>query len=374
MKVEQVKIGIVGLGRGAYVGGYVVGLRNACVRAICDINPKKIEEAKKKFIEEKGIPEEELLVFDNYDEMLKSDINTVIIATEAIYHVPFVLKALEAGKHVFSEIPTVNSLEEAKILRKAVKAHPELKYMAGENCCYWAFIDQWKHMYDNGEFGDIVYAESEYLHSQDFREFKEEDYPKGHWRQFSPAIKYVTHNLGPLLYIMNDRCVSVTCMEPDVVYNPYRVRPQNGVALFKTAKGAVIRIMTIFDAYLKFDHNFAMIGTRGTIETDKIKGLGEAHSYARLDSVPGSFRRVSGAKVEIPVTMQYPMEKIENGGHGGADGKMIKAFVECIQNDTPSPIDVDLGIRMSLPGIYAAESADNGSALLTIPDPEDFED
>ncbi len=113
MKVEQVKLGIVGLGRGAYVGGYVVGMRNACVRAICDINPKKIEEAKKKFIEEKGVPEDELLVFDNYDEMLKSDINAVIIATDAIYHVPFVLKALEAGKHVFSEIPTVNNLEEA---------------------------------------------------------------------------------------------------------------------------------------------------------------------------------------------------------------------------------------------------------------------
>ncbi len=374
MKVEQVKVGIVGLGRGAHVGSFVVGLRNASVRAICDINPKKVEEAKKLFIEEKGVPEEELLVFDNYDEMLKSDINAVIVATDAIYHVPIVLKALEAGKHVLSEIPTINSLEEAKILRKAVKAHPELKYMAGENCCYWAFIDLWKHMYDKGEFGQAIYAESEYLHSRDFNDFKEEDFPKDHWRQFEPAIKYLTHNLGPLLYIMNDRCVSVTSMQPDVIYNPYRVRPRNGVALFKTAKGAVIRIMTIFDAYLKFDHNFALIGTRGTIETDKTKGLLDAHSFARLESFPGSERRVSGAKLEIPVTMQYPMEKQDKGGHGGADAKMVKAFIECIQNDTPSPIDVDLGIRMSLPGIYAAESADNGSALLQIPDPEDFED
>ena len=43
---------------------------------------------------------------------------------------------------------------------------------------------------------------------------KPEDYDKNHWRYFNPAIKYLTHNLGPLLYIMDDRCVSVPAWFP----------------------------------------------------------------------------------------------------------------------------------------------------------------
>ncbi len=364
-----IKLGVVGLGRGMLTR-YVVGEPNMTVRAICDRDPEKLQAAKKVFIEECGVPEDELLCYDDYDEMLeKADIDAVFIATEAIYHVPFVIKAMEHGLHVCSEIPAVNSLEEAKLLRKTVKAHPELKYMNAENACYWGFIDCYKKLYDKGELGDIVYAESEYLHSNDYKKLKPEDYPKDHWRQFNPAIKYLTHNLGPLLYIMNDRCVSVTCMEPDIVYNPYRVRPQNGVALFKTAKGAVIRILIIFDAYLENDHNFSLIGTRGTVETDKINHYDDAHSYARLSSFPGSISK----RIEIPVNVKYKDEARVPSAHGGSDLKLMRAFAKCIIDDTDPPIDVDLGIRMALPGIIAAESAAMGGVPLPIPDPEDFE-
>ncbi len=364
MSEQIVKLGVVGLGRGAYVAKFMVGEKNVQIRAICDKNEEKLADAKILFTEEKKVAD--LLCFSDYDEMLRSDIDAVYIATDAIYHVPFVIKALEAGKHVLSEIPTVNSLEEAKQLRAAVKSHPHLKYMAGENCCYWAFIDAWKQMYEEDLLGEAIYAESEYLHADDFKKMKPEDYPPEHWRSFNPSIKYLTHNLGPLLYIMKDRCVSVTCMEPTVQYNPYRTQ-KNGVALFKTEKGAVIRILILFDAYLTFDHNFSIIGTRGTVETDKIKPLDEAYSYARLSSVPGSISR----KIEIPVTLGYP-EEADEGGHGGADQKMMKAFIRCIVEDTEPPIDVDLGIRMSLPGIIAHESAVNGGMSMDIPDPEDF--
>ncbi len=363
MSEKVVKLGVVGLGRGRWVVAEIVAEKEVQLTAICDHNPQKLEEAKKHF-EELGV--KDLECFDNYDDILKSDIDAIFIATDAICHVPYVIKALNAGKHVISEIPTVNSLEEAKELRKAVKSHPELKYMAAENCCYWAFIQAWKTMHDEGKFGEISYAESEYIHSEDYREIKAEDYPPTHWRSFNPAIKYLTHNLGPLLYIMGDRVTSVSCMVPDVKYNPYRKTVNNGVALFKTAKGAVIRILICFDAFVGFDHNFAMIGTRGSIETDKIKPLDDAHSFARFADIPGTLHE----KVEIPVSLSFPGEY--NGGHGGADRKMMMAFINCILEDTDPPIDVDLGIRMSLPGIYANESSLQGGALVEIPDVEDF--
>ena len=261
-----------------------------------------------------------------------------------------------------SEDKGVNSLEEAKQLKAAVLAHPELKYMAAENCFYWAFIQSWKQMYEEGKLGQAVYAEAEYLHSQDFREIKAENHPKEHWRSFNPAIKYLTHDLGPLLYILDDKCVSVSCMEPDIRYNPYRATPNNGVALFKTAKGAVIRILVCFDAYVHADHNYAIIGTRGNIATDKTVSVDTAHSFASFSDIPGTLEQ----KIEIPVTTRFAGEPA--GGHGGADGKMVRDFVRCILDDTKPPIDVDMAIRISLPGIIAHESAVQGGTALEIPE------
>ena len=45
-------------------------------------------------------------------------------------------------------------------------------------------------------------------------------------------------------------------------------------------------------------------------------------------------------------------------------------FIRCILEDTVPPIDVDLGIRMTLPGIFAHESAVNHGAPMEIPDIE----
>ena len=75
-------------------------------------------------------------------------------------------------------------------------------------------------------------------------------------------------------------------------------------------------------------------------------------------------------KVEIPVGLSFPGEL--NGGHGGADRKMMMAFINCILNDTDPPIDVDMGISMSLPGIYADESSKKGGALVEIPSVKDI--
>jgi predicted dehydrogenase len=359
MNNKVVKLGVVGLGRGKNVSIELINEKNVALSAICDKNPELLEKARQDYTKA-GFRDFES--FSSFEDMIeKADIDAVFIATDAIYHVPYVIKALDHGKHVISEIPAVNSIEEAKALKAAVKSHPELKYMTGENCCYWAFIQAWKSMYDEGKLGQAIMAESEYIHSCDIRERTQENYDKNHWRYFNPAIKYLTHNLGPLLYIMDDECVSVSCMNPSQKYNPYRP-DKNSIAIFRTKKGAVIRIRIVFDAFVGFDHNFEIIGTKGTVETDKTKPLDTAHTFARFMDVPGSLDE----KIDIPVTLRFPGEN--DGQHGGADLKMMRAFIKCIIEDTEPPIDVDLGIRMTVPGIIAAESAERGGELLEIPE------
>ena len=357
MEKRVVKLGVVGLKRGAYVAWTLIGDENVVIRAIADSDPDTLKACKEDY-EKNGV--KDFLCFDNIEDLLKSDIDAVYIATDKPLHTKHTVMALEAGKHVLSEIPAIETLEEAKILRDAVYAHPELKYMSAENCFYWEFIQKWKKMHNEGRFGDILYAESEYLHATHPDEIKPY-VPENHWRRYNPAITYLTHNLGPLLYIMDDYCVSVSCMAPDSArYNPYSKKDENGIAIFKTAKGAVIRIFIGFGMYVGYDHNFAIYGTKGSILTDKTKPLEEAHSFAKLYDTPDTFEKFTEIHVKLS----------ENGdvyGHGGVDAKMIRDFISCIINDTPPPIDVEMGIRISLPGIIAAESARRGGELLAIP-------
>jgi hypothetical protein len=112
--------------------------------------------------------------------------------------------------------------------------------------------------------------------------------------------------------------------------------------------------------YVGYDHNFALYGTKGSIMTDKTKPLEEATSFAKLYSVPNTFEK----SFEIPVKLS---ETGDVYGHGGVDAKMIREFIKCIIDDTDPPIDVDMGIRISLPGIIANESAKRGGELLEIP-------
>ena len=354
------KYGVVGCIRGAAVAAEGIGDPRAKLVAACDINPRALENARKVFAE-KG--HTDCIFYDDYDEMLKSDIDAVIVATDGIYHVPIVKKAMEAGKHVLSEIPSINTLEEAYELKKLVSDHPNLIYMTAENCCYWAFIETWKKMREEGQFGDVVYAEAEYLHAIEPKDFAPSNYPEGHWRTINPAIKYITHELGPLLYIMDDKPVTVTCFEPDIIYNPYFPKKKaTGVALIKTEKGAVIRILICFGAYTSYDHNYRICGTKGTIETDRLTMVDNAHSYANLSSIPGTFTQ----KMDIPVTTQYVGEY--GGGHGGGDKMMMKDFINCVVNNVKPKLDVDFGIRMSLPGILAHESATKGGIPIDIPE------
>ena len=109
-----------------------------------------------------------------------------------------------------------------------------------------------------------------------------------------------------------------------------------------------------------YDHNFAMYGTKGSILTDKTKPLEDATSFAKMYEIPNTFEKF----FEIPVKLSNTGDVY---GHGGVDAKMMREFIKCIIDDTEPPIDVDMGIRISLPGIIAAESAKRGGELLEIP-------
>lgn len=77
-----------------------------------------------------------------YDDFLKFGAVAVFVATYAICHVPFVVKALNCRQARTFGNSRNKYQEEATILKEAVNAHKNLKYVVAEN--YWGFIEAWK--------------------------------------------------------------------------------------------------------------------------------------------------------------------------------------------------------------------------------------
>lgn len=362
MKDGKLKIGCVGLRRGRDLLTNITGMQDVEISAICDKDGERLQNAKKWL---DGLDRKyDYVCCNEFRELLQTDIDAVIIATEASAHVAMSIEALKAGKHVLSEVPAIHSEAEAIALYKAVKESGR-KYMLGENCCFWAFINTWKKMKEDGLLGDIWYAEAEYLHNVVYLMRDKNGNPT--WRAKYDAIRYLTHDLGPLLYIMDDRCVSVSGFAPEVNPIPeHSTGTPNEVAIFKTAKGALIKIFVSFGLQMEpARHNFSMYGSKGTLETTR---SGEEATIAYLNSIPNT-----NGMIRIPIGSSYPdASEAVRAGHGGGDYYMLKSFIDSIINDREPLIGVDLAIRMSLPGIYAHESKEKNGVPVQIPDIADL--
>ena len=97
--------------------------------------------------------------------------------------------------------------------------------MFAENTCFWDFFRYFRKWIVDGQFGKISIAEGEYLHylPNTLRtpdgtpltptQAKSQDLTDAEpiWRADQPPIQYLTHDLGPLLEVLDDHCVSVAC-------------------------------------------------------------------------------------------------------------------------------------------------------------------
>src|SRR5262249_14450181 len=106
---------------------------------------------------------------------------------------------LAAGKHVLCEVPAVLTLEDAHALVAAAEKSPGV-YMLAENYCYIPEVQAVRRLCDDGRFGDVTYAEGQYLHACRSLLWSPdcELTWRGTLRRDFPGNSYPTHSVGPL--------------------------------------------------------------------------------------------------------------------------------------------------------------------------------
>jgi len=106
------KLNIAAIGVGGRGGGDVNGCQSENFVALCDVNEKNLEKQAKRFPKAK--------TYVDWRRCLEQkDIDAVICATTDHTHAFINTWALNRGKHVYSEKPLANSVEEAHVVREA---------------------------------------------------------------------------------------------------------------------------------------------------------------------------------------------------------------------------------------------------------------
>lgn len=188
---KPIRLGFVGIGgRGSYHLDSALGIEGVEVPAICEIKPERLYNAKR-WIEESGRPTPRL-----YDKGLtdfqrlcqEEELDAVICSTSWEWHAPVCLAAMRNGKHAVSEVPIIISVDEAWELVETSEKTGKWATLALEQ----AMLESRDgltilNMVEKGLLGDMIHAESGYVH--DLRLVKN-DPEREPWR-----LQYdVTHN------------------------------------------------------------------------------------------------------------------------------------------------------------------------------------
>lgn len=116
MSEKKVKVGVVGCGvvATAYYLPYLMRMDTVDLVAVCDLYETRTEACSRLF----GVREQ----YRDYHEMIdQADIDAVFILTAPGTHVPFTMKAVEAGKHVLIQKPMATNMDDARTIAETIR-------------------------------------------------------------------------------------------------------------------------------------------------------------------------------------------------------------------------------------------------------------
>jgi predicted dehydrogenase len=357
---KPIRVGVVGVGRGMSFArsAELVGMR---LVALCDTWEEKLIEAGQSL---------SVATYTDYERFLEHEMDAVVLANYFHQHSPFAIRALESGRHVLSETACNATLAEGVALCRAVEKTGKV-YMLAENYPYTVFNQEMQRLYQDGEIGEVTYAEGEYNHPMPPEDRLKIAPGLNHWRNWIPSTYYCTHALAPLVYItgrmpvkVNGLSIAVRQSEASTV----RRGDPGSVILCRMDNGAVFRL---FGLVLPGHSNwYRLHGTLGAMETTRGPGY-FGPEQVRVWHEP--WNRSPGQPLERTFTPEWHAhaELAELAGHGGGDFWTSYEFANAIRSGAPPFLDVYRGVAMSSVGILAWKSALEDGKPFNVPDFKD---
>lgn len=320
----MMNIGIIGAGRIGKVHAESVMrfVKNATVKAIADpfMNEQTIAWAK-----EMGINE----IYTDYHKILEDkDIEIVLICSSTDTHSKISLEAIEAGKHIFCEKPIDHDVNKIKEVMEALKKS-SVKYQVGFNRRFDHNFMAAREAVKAGKIGDLNILK---ICSRD---------------PGAPPVSYIKVSGGIFLDMTIHDFDMVRFMSGDEVEEVYAiggvlVDPAIGEAgdidtaiiTLKLKSGALAVIDNCRRATYGYDQRVEAFGSLGQVAIGN-----DTDSLAVISNADG----VTAEKPKLFFLERYM----------GAYTQEVNSFIQAVQNDTPTEVGVEDGLKPVLIGLAA---------------------
>lgn len=382
---DKVRLAVVGTsGRGTGHVNTLAGMPDVELAAVCDIYEDRVQNAKKSA---EKIGNNNVSAYTDYKAMIAAGgIDGIVIASSWDSHGYVAAAALSAGIYTAVECGGACSIDECwQIVRAYEKTGAHCMYL--ENCCYGREEMTLLRMIKENMFGEIIHAQGGYEH--DLRDEVAYGHEHRHYRydnyRHRNAELYPAHALGPMQKYVNinrgNRMLTLVSMAskarglheyivkskgPESEYASHDINQGDVVnTLIKCAHGETLMLTHDTTLPRPYSRGGRVQGTRGLWMEDKasvyLEGKSPDHTWEDFS------KYMDDPAYEHPLWTEFRTKGVE-GGHGGMDYLVLRAFVESVRKQTEPPLDAYDTATLMAVTVLSEQSIMLGSAPVAIPD------
>ena len=323
----MVNVGIIGAGRigKVHVESICTQVKDAKVKMLADpfMNDETAKWAKDMGVE---------AVTKDYKEILADpEIDAVLICSSTDTHSPISVEAIKAGKHVFCEKPIDHDVAKIKEVIDALKGS-NVKYQVGFNRRFDHNFEAVQKAVADGKIGDthIIKITS-----------RDPEPPCADYVKVSGGIflDMTIHDFDMVRFLAGCNATEVY-VEAAVLVDPAIGEAgdvDTAVITLKMENGAIAVIDNSRKAAYGYDQRAEVFGSEGMVSMKN-----DSQSSAVISNADG----VTGEK-----PLFFFLERYMD-----AYGKEIAAFIDAIENDKETPLNVMDGLKPVLMGLAAKKS------------------
>ncbi|MFK7694339.1 Gfo/Idh/MocA family protein [Paenibacillus sp. HJGM_3] len=273
--------------------------------------------------------------YSDYRELLKTDIDAVVICSENVHHARLTIDSANAKKHVLCEKPLGLSVEEMQAMIDACESNG-VQLMTAFPCRYITAVVQAKEAVDRGDIGDIVAIKGTNRGSFPGSWFVDKALSGG-----GALLDHTVHVMDLMNWIIGSKVNEVYAYAASV-FHPEAGIDDAGMIHVKFANGAFGVIDTSWSRPKAFptwgDVTMEIIGTKGAITVDSFAQKNELYTN---DVGKGVY----------------------SFWGDGMDEYLVKGFVDAVLQGKPVPISGLDGLRSAEVALAGYRSVESGQPV-----------
>lgn len=265
----KLKFAIVGCGRIAYkhVEALVHNHLQAELVATCDRVVERATSKAQEYVkkmQEQSLPAATPIIYTDYEELLKGDIDVIVIATESGKHAAISIGCLRAKKHVIVEKPMALSTKDADEMIACAQENG-VKLCVSHQNRFNLPIQKLRHAVETGRFGKIFAGNARILWNRNENYYTQAPWRGTYAQDGGCLMNQCIHNIDLLQWMMGDEIVGVQGMIANYVH-PYIETEDYGSIQLKFKNGAIGNVEGTVCVYPQnLEETLTILGEKGTV-------------------------------------------------------------------------------------------------------------